>query len=141
MSSQPWIWDAATNQYAWNPEIAALSGHHPNTPSRPEENSRSAHGVPYSQGPPAPGPTASNLRDTQADMPNVIYPPNCKSSSGFNLECLYLSTYQHLRTGLRQITMALQSHPLRHHRGAYYPKRIPRSITMVLLLFPASQQG
>ena len=37
--------------------------------------------------------------------------------------------------------MALQSHPLRHHRGAYYPSQIPRSITMVLLLFPASQQG
>ena len=97
--------------------MVAPAGQYPNSPCAPEKNAGSAHPVSYSQGHPATGSPSSDLRGAHANMP-AIYPPDSESSSDFNLECPYLSTCQHLRTGLLQITMALQSHPVRHHRGA-----------------------
>ena len=141
MSSQPWVWNAATDQYAWRPEIAAPPGQYLNSPYASEKNSGSAHPVSYSQGHPAPGAAASDLQGTHAYMPNAIYPPNSESSSFPNLDCPYLSTCQHLRTGLLQTTMALQSRPASQHRGPYFPSRVPRSIMVVLHLFLVSQQN
>lgn len=141
MSSQPWVWDAATDQYAWRPEVAAPPGQYLNSPYAPEQNSGAAHPISYPQGHPAPGLASSDLRGTHANMPNATYPPTCESSSFSNLNCPYLSTCQHLRTGLLQTTMALQSPPASQHRGAYYPSRIPRSITIVPLLLPVSQHN
>ena len=140
MSSQPWVWDAARDQYAWRPEIAASPGQYLNSPYAPEQNSGAAHPVSHPQEHPAPGSAASDHRDTHAYTPNAIFPPNCESSSFSNLDCPYLSTCQHLRTGLLQTTMALQSPPASQHRGAYFPSRVSLSIMMVLHFFLISQQ-
>ncbi len=90
MSGQPWVWDAATGQYAWRPETVAPPGYYMYSVCRPEENSGPAHPVSYSQEHPAPGLAASDLRGTRTDMPvsnlSAIYTPNSELSSVSNLD-------------------------------------------------------
>lgn len=118
MSSQSWVWNAVTDQYAWRPGTVAPPGHSLNPLCSPEENSGSARPISHSQGHSAPGSAGSDLHGTlPISNLSAMYSPNSESSLSFNPGNPYLSTCQHLHTGPQQTTMALHSRLVRQHRG------------------------
>ena len=118
MSSQSWVWNTPTDQYAWRPGTVATPGHYLNPLCSPEGKCGSARPISHSQGYSPPGSAGSGLRGTLpiSNLP-AIYTPNGESALSFNLNYHYLSTCQHLHSGPQQTTMALHC-PVRQHRGA-----------------------
>ena len=118
MSSQNWVWNAVTDQYAWRPGTVAPPGHYLNALCSSEENSGSARPISHFQGHSAPGSAGSNMGGTlPTSNLSAMYTPTSESSLSSNLGYPYLSARQHLHTGPQQTTRVLYLRPVRQHRG------------------------
>ena len=81
MSSQSWVWNGVTDQYAWRPGTVAPPGHYLNPLCSLEENSGSARPISHFQEPSAPGSAGSNIGGTlPVSNLSAMYTPNSESS-------------------------------------------------------------